>query len=109
MVIGRKLETAILHFLEGRALARGATGMRGEYLPTAKNGPCRDFYPHHGYTCVAPDGERTEWRKDLKELRTAILALEERFGVSFDAEEIPELVSVRGISEALDRRGALLG
>ena len=34
---------------------------------------------------------------------TLVMALEERFGISFEAEEIPELISVRAISEALDR------
>jgi FkbH-like protein len=65
-VIGRTLESAVLHFLEGRALARGASSMRGEYLPTAKNGPCRDFYPRHGFTVVAEDDHRTEWSKNLE-------------------------------------------
>ncbi len=65
-VIGRTLETAVLHFLEGRALARGARAMRGEYLPTAKNGPCREFYPQHGFTLAAEDGRRTEWSKNLE-------------------------------------------
>ena len=36
-----------------------------------------------------------------------ILALEERFGISFDADEIPDLISVRAISRALDRRAGL--
>jgi acyl carrier protein len=33
-----------------------------------------------------------------------ILALEEKFGVTFEAEEIPELVSVRVIAKALESR-----
>jgi acyl carrier protein len=32
-----------------------------------------------------------------------ILAIEERFGISFDADEIPELISVRAISRAIER------
>ncbi len=48
-VIGRTLETAILHFLEGRAAARCAGEIRGEYLPTPKNSLCRDFYARHGF------------------------------------------------------------
>jgi FkbH-like protein len=68
-VIGRTLETAVLHFLEGRALARGARVLRGEYLPTAKNGPCRDFYRQHGFTLAAGE-DRTEWSKNV-EHRTA--------------------------------------
>ncbi len=33
-----------------------------------------------------------------------ILALEERFGLTFEADEIPDLISVRAISEALARK-----
>lgn len=33
-----------------------------------------------------------------------IMAIEERFGLTFDADEIPGLISVSAISEALDRR-----
>ncbi|HOL71649.1 MAG: acyl carrier protein [Rhodospirillales bacterium] len=33
-----------------------------------------------------------------------IMALEERFGVAFEADEIPELISVAAIREALNRR-----
>jgi acyl carrier protein len=33
-----------------------------------------------------------------------ILAIEERFGFTFEADEIPELTSVRAISEAVDRK-----
>ncbi len=35
-----------------------------------------------------------------------ILALEERFAVTFDTDEIPALISVRKIQEALKRRNA---
>ncbi len=61
-VIGRTIETAILSFLEQRAIARGAVEMRGEYLPTAKNGLVRDYWRQHGY---APAGETT-WTKNLR-------------------------------------------
>lgn len=65
-VIGRTIETAILSFLEQRALAREAYEIRGEYRPTAKNGPCREFYAQHGFERALVDGERTEWKKDLR-------------------------------------------
>jgi acyl carrier protein len=32
-----------------------------------------------------------------------VLALEERFGVEFEADRIPELISVRAIARALER------
>ena len=64
-VIGRTLETAILHFLEERALSRRSTETSGEYLPTSKNDPCKDFYEHHGYVCVDRDDHGTRWSKNL--------------------------------------------
>ncbi|MGE5648163.1 MAG: HAD-IIIC family phosphatase [Acidobacteriota bacterium] len=66
-VIGRTIETAILHFLECRALARGASAIQGEYLPTTKNTPAAGFYGQHGFT----NGGGSLWTKDLRTARTA--------------------------------------
>ncbi len=60
-VIGRTIETAMLHFLEGRAAARGASVIEGEFLPTAKNAPCREFYGQHGFTAAS----NARWTKNL--------------------------------------------
>ncbi len=38
-----------------------------------------------------------------------IMALEERFGVAFEADEIPELISVAAIRDALNRRSPTAG
>jgi FkbH-like protein len=65
-VIGRTLETAILHFLEERARARKSARMIGEYLPTAKNEPCRDFYQRHNYACTEKNDQGTQWSKRLE-------------------------------------------
>src|SRR6266566_535607 len=62
-VIGRTLETAILSFCEQRALAHGASRIHGEYLPTARNSPCKDFYPAHGFS--GPDESGARWSKPL--------------------------------------------
>jgi FkbH-like protein len=64
-VIGRTLETAILHFLEECALSRRATQIQGEYLPTAKNGSFKDFYERHAYVCSERNDQRTQWSKGL--------------------------------------------
>ena len=64
-VIGRTLETAILHFLEARVRSRGSTQTWGEYLPTSKNNPCKDFYERHAYHCMDQDDHRTRWSKNL--------------------------------------------
>ena len=60
-VIGRTIETAILSFCEQRAAARSALRIAGEYLPTAKNSPCKDFYGAHGFT-----GAGDRWSKSLE-------------------------------------------
>jgi FkbH-like protein len=69
-VIGRTLETAILSFLEQRAAARGATEIAGEYLPTPKNGPCREFYPQHGFRPCSRSANGP-WTKDIRRSPTA--------------------------------------
>jgi FkbH-like protein len=64
-VIGRTLETAILHFLEKCARSRGSTQTCGEFLPTPKNDPCKDFYERHAYLCADRDGHGMRWSKNL--------------------------------------------
>lgn len=51
-VIGRGVETALLWFLaeSGRSLC--VPVLRGEFIPTAKNAPCADFYGSHGFERV---------------------------------------------------------
>lgn len=60
-IISRGAETALLARLLARIRERGATGVIGEYLPTAKNAPCANFYPSHGFK---PAGENL-WMMDL--------------------------------------------
>lgn len=69
-VIGRTIETAILSFLEERAVAHGAAEMRGEYRPTPKNGPARDYYERHGYCRSDESGGASVWVKNLAHART---------------------------------------
>jgi FkbH-like protein len=64
-VIGRTLETAILHFLEECARSRGSTQTCGEFLPTPKNDPCKDFYERHAYLCTERGDHGTRWSKNL--------------------------------------------
>jgi FkbH-like protein len=55
-VIGRTVETAILAAIADDAEAAGATTLLGNYIPTTKNAPARDFYPKHGFVERASDG-----------------------------------------------------
>ena len=64
-VIGRSIETAVLHHLEQRAIARGCQTMEGEWIATPKSGMCRDFYRRHGYEAVDENEAGAVWRKPL--------------------------------------------
>ncbi len=48
-VIGRGIEAAMLAELGTRGRRAGAQRLIGEYLPTAKNALCANFYPDHGF------------------------------------------------------------
>lgn len=62
-VMGRTVETAFLAFLAERAQAYGARYLAGEFIPTAKNMPVRDFYQQQGFMPHNEDGRW--WRYDL--------------------------------------------
>ncbi len=66
-VIGRTVETAILHHIAGQARERGAKTLRGWFLPTKKNAPSQDFYGRHGFSAVSREETGTLWERDLAE------------------------------------------
>lgn len=47
--LGRTAETALLNFMVKDAKAKGLKELIGEYIPTKKNMPCKDFYKDHGF------------------------------------------------------------
>lgn len=63
-VIGRTIETAALHHLHQRAAERGARTIEGEWVETAKSGPCKNFYPNHGYTSRTANAEGAHWTRE---------------------------------------------
>ncbi|MFL5733181.1 MAG: HAD-IIIC family phosphatase [Chloroflexia bacterium] len=67
-VIGRTVETAFLHRMVTWAREQGATEVRGEFLPTAKNAPAQGFFAQHGFTQVSADETGSKWRLDLSNL-----------------------------------------
>ncbi len=69
-VIGRTLETAVLCFLENRALSRGVTRMIGEYRVTTKNSPCRDVFKKHGFEYISQEGDDNTCIKNISSQRT---------------------------------------
>jgi FkbH-like protein len=48
-VFGRQLENAAMNVAVEAARRRGATAIRAEYIPTAKNGYVRDLFPDLGF------------------------------------------------------------
>jgi FkbH-like protein len=62
-VIGRTVETAMLAYLCEAASTMGATSLRGEIIPTAKNAPVRDIFERHAFVQERVDEDGTSiWR-----------------------------------------------
>jgi len=66
-VIGRTVETALLSYVSQAAAARGRQRLSGEFLPTKKNAPAKEFYPQHGFQLHTQNGEGSLWELDLKQ------------------------------------------
>ena len=54
-VLGRQVEPTTLNLAAYLAAEIGATKLRGEYIPTQKNGMVRDHYAKLGFTVVSQD------------------------------------------------------
>jgi FkbH-like protein len=67
-VIGRTVETAILHYLAEENRSRGIKQLEGWFLPTAKNKPAEAFYSSHKFTEKAKTDDGTLWSLDLREI-----------------------------------------
>jgi FkbH-like protein len=65
-VLKRDMEKAMLDDLVARAKARGLRSIRGNYLPTAKNGLVADHYEKLGFELVSRDDQGSTWRLDLR-------------------------------------------
>jgi FkbH-like protein len=55
-VIGRRIEETMVHFACGIARKAGASEIRAEYLATAKNAPCLEFWNRSGFERIG-DGQ----------------------------------------------------
>jgi FkbH-like protein len=64
-VIGRKVETAFLAKIVADAKEQGVSTLVGEYVPTPKNAPVKNFYSSHGFVEVAHEDNLYRWRLDL--------------------------------------------
>jgi FkbH-like protein len=70
-VIGRTVETAILHFLAEESRARGIGQIVGWFLPTEKNKPAEGFYADHHFTAKEKSDIGTLWSLDLRQTEIA--------------------------------------
>ena len=70
-VIGRTVETAILHYLAEQNRARGVNQLEGWFLPTAKNKPAETFYPSHKFAEKSKADTGTLWSLNLHETSIA--------------------------------------
>jgi FkbH-like protein len=66
-VLGRGVESAMLSALAAAARQDGAATLRGQFIPTAKNEPARDFYSRHSFTRAAEREGTEDWELDLRQ------------------------------------------
>ena len=65
-VLKRGVEILLNNAVCRWAIARGLKRIRGEYIPTPKNGPVRDHFPGLGYLKISEDDAgRTLWETEL--------------------------------------------
>jgi len=60
-VLGRQVEAATLDLVVAEARRLGATGLIGQYRPSAKNAMVQDHYARLGFAPHADDGSYTSW------------------------------------------------
>jgi FkbH-like protein len=66
-VIGRKVEDALLAYIMDQARKGGAKTLVGEFIPTKKNAPTKDFYRTRGFTQTSVKDGVEIWEYGLKE------------------------------------------
>jgi FkbH-like protein len=64
-VISRTVETAMLSYLASESRARGASTIRGWFVPTAKNAPASDVFRKHGFEPGIATDAGASWHLDL--------------------------------------------
>ncbi len=64
-VIGRKVEETLLAYIITKAKKAKAMVLSGEFIPTRKNAPARDFYKNNGFKLVKADKGSELWGYDL--------------------------------------------
>ena len=64
-VIGFSVESAFLHRIYEHARQAGIKTLTGEFIPTKKNQPAKEFYPQHGFTLIKEADGHQIWELDV--------------------------------------------
>jgi len=64
-VMGLGVETAFLARIYDDAVKQGVARLVGEFIPTNKNHPVKDFYTQHGFTLSKDKGDVQEWTLEV--------------------------------------------
>jgi FkbH-like protein len=66
-VIGRKVEDALLAYIMDQARTAGAKSLVGEFIPTKKNAPAKDFYRERNFDQSSVTDGVEVWEFELQE------------------------------------------
>lgn len=66
-IMGKKIENALIDFIEKEMFSRGFVKLRANYIPTAKNIPVKNFYKDLGYSLVEDENGIKTYEIDLKD------------------------------------------
>jgi FkbH-like protein len=70
-VLARGVEQYLMNLVVEQARGLHLEQVRGEYIPTAKNGMVRDFFAQFGFTTISDDNGRTGWLLDVNSYQPA--------------------------------------
>lgn len=64
-IIGRRIEEALLAYVLEEAARQTVHILLGEFIPTKKNIPARDFYKNNGFALLKNENEAEIWSYDI--------------------------------------------
>jgi FkbH-like protein len=64
-VIGYGVEDALLAHIAGKASGGGAGALAGQFIPSKKNAPARDFYERHAFARERGSDTGERWTRDI--------------------------------------------
>ncbi|MDP3764328.1 MAG: HAD-IIIC family phosphatase [bacterium] len=64
-ILGREIEKVFLGHVLAQAKTCGAASVLGEFIPTAKNQPCQNFYPNNGFNLTRENDNVTSYKHSL--------------------------------------------